>query len=79
MNPDLMICASGDDFAIEAPGADPKTPRKFSMTAYTGGPMRLPGWTYPVVVSIEATDKGEGIRTPRRRNPKATPGKRLTR
>lgn len=71
MNPDLMICASGDDFAIEAaaPGADPKAPRKFSMTAYTGGPMRLPGWTYPVVVSIEATDKGEGIRTPRQSVP----------
>jgi len=68
---DLMICASGDDFKIEAAaaGTDPKAPRKFSMTAYTGVAMRLPGWPYPVVASIDATDRGEGLRTPRQSVP----------
>ncbi len=71
MNPNLVICASGDDFAIEAAAetADPKTPRKFSMTAYTGAPMRLPGWGFPVVASIMASDQGEGIKTPRQSVP----------
>ncbi len=68
---DLRICASADDFKIEAQaaGADPKAPKKFSMTAYTGAAMKLPGWPYPVVASIEATDKGEGLRTPRQSVP----------
>lgn len=33
------------------PSAGPGLPR-FSMVAYTGGPMRLAGWRYPVVVDL---------------------------
>lgn len=67
---ELRICASADDFTIEAAaaGADAKSPRKFSMTAYTGAPMKLPGWPYPVVVAIEASDRGDGLRTPARQS-----------
>ena len=37
-----------------APGTDggKPTPRRFQMTAYTGGPMQLAGWRYPVVVDL---------------------------
>ncbi len=36
-----------------APGDGQKpTPRRFQMTAYTGGPMQLAGWRYPVVVDL---------------------------
>lgn len=73
MTKPLTICASGDDFAIEAAadtGADGnKGPRKFSMTAYTGAAMRLPDWSYPVVASIMPSDNGDGIRTPRQSVP----------
>jgi len=33
--------------------AAPKKLRRFSMTAYSGGVMNLPGWKYPVVVDLE--------------------------
>jgi Spy/CpxP family protein refolding chaperone len=68
---ELTICASGDDFKIEAAAdnADPKSPKKFTMTAYTGGLMNLRGWPAPVVVAIEANDKGEGMKTPRQSIP----------
>ncbi len=37
--------------------------RKFSMTAYTGGAMRLGGWPYPVVVDLA------GMRVTRKSRP----------
>ncbi|MCY2928174.1 MAG: hypothetical protein NTV86_01525 [Planctomycetota bacterium] len=40
------VAAEGSD-----PGAPVRLPR-FSMVAYTGGPMRLTGWRYPVVVDL---------------------------
>ncbi len=37
--------------------------RRFSMTAYTGGPMSITGWRYPVVVDLA------GLRVPRKSRP----------
>ena len=37
--------------AVEGQDAEPRLPR-FSMVAYTGGPMRVAGWRYPVVVDL---------------------------
>lgn len=39
--------------AVAGPG-EPDKPRlpRFSMVAYTGGPMRIAGWRYPVVVDL---------------------------
>lgn len=39
--------SSGADGKADAPVL-----RRFSMTAYTGGPMDLPGWSHPVVVDL---------------------------
>ena len=38
----------------DASAGDPNKPRlpRFSMVAYTGGPMRMAGWRYPVVVDL---------------------------
>jgi len=46
----LTIEAEAEDVEAAA-GSKPKLPR-FSMVAYTGGPMRLGGWKYPVVVDL---------------------------
>ena len=40
------------DLTIEAAG-DEKAVPKFSMVAYTGGPMKIAGFTHPVVVDLE--------------------------
>jgi hypothetical protein len=37
-------------------------PRRFSMTAYTGGPMTLAGWRYPVVVDLAGLNTGDSAR-----------------
>ena len=37
---------------IEA-ASEEKKPRTFSMTAYTGVPMRIAGWYYPVIVALD--------------------------
>ena len=37
--------------SVSAAGATPAL-RRFQMTAYTGGPMQLGGWRYPVVVDL---------------------------
>ena len=46
----IRIEASAD--ALE--GQDPEKPRlpRFSMVAYTGGPMRIGGWRHPVIVDL---------------------------
>ncbi|QDT60631.1 Mu-like prophage major head subunit gpT [Stieleria bergensis] len=51
--------------AAEVPieGEDKPALRKFSMTAYTGGAMRLGGWPYPVVVDLA------GMRVTRKSRP----------
>ena len=47
------------DLEIEAVGTDSAPQqRRFSMVAYTGGPMRLAGWRYPVVVDLNGLNVG---------------------
>src|SRR5262249_8514124 len=56
----LALCAPVDgwieasaDTAAPADGKQAAAPlRRFSMTAYTGGAMSLPGWQHPVVVDL---------------------------
>ena len=54
----LNLVSEPGAIKIEAAAADqqtddgkPKLPR-FSMVAYTGGPMRIAGWRYPVIVDL---------------------------
>lgn len=49
-----IVAAAGDLQWLEAAAADGQgaKPRRFQMTAYTGGPMQLTGWRYPVVVDL---------------------------
>lgn len=49
--------------AAETPEEGKPALRKFSMTAYTGGAMRLGGWPYPVVVDLA------GMRVTRKSRP----------
>ncbi|OHB58798.1 MAG: hypothetical protein A2Y12_00150 [Planctomycetes bacterium GWF2_42_9] len=54
------------NFSIEAAQAlgeneKPKN-RRFSMTAYTGGPMMLEGWKYPVVIDLQGLNVGNSSR-----------------
>ena len=46
----ITIEASSEDAAADS-GDKPKLPR-FTMVAYTGGPMRIAGWRYPVIVDL---------------------------
>ncbi|QDV62582.1 phage major capsid protein [Crateriforma conspicua] len=48
---------------VTAEGEDKQSLRKFNMTAYTGGAMRLSGWPYPVVVDLA------GMRVTRKSRP----------
>ena len=48
-----------DNLEIEAASSlHPEKQRRFSMVAYTGGPMKLGGWRYPVVVDLAGIDIG---------------------
>ncbi|HBG28593.1 MAG: hypothetical protein A2Y10_08600 [Planctomycetes bacterium GWF2_41_51] len=47
--------------AVLAENEQPKN-RRFSMTAYTGGPMMLEGWKYPVVIDLQGLNKGSSSR-----------------
>ncbi len=49
--------------AAETPAEGKPALRKFSMTAYTGGAMRLGGWQHPVVVDLA------GLRVTRKSRP----------
>ena len=58
-NRPLDLCATVTDWSdVQAESKDtdgdapPKKLRRFSMVAYTGGPMRIAGWRYPVVVDL---------------------------
>jgi hypothetical protein len=50
----LNLCAPVEGWIEAAATADAGGPalRRFSMTAYTGGPMMLAGWPHPVVVDL---------------------------
>jgi hypothetical protein len=49
-----IVAAAGDLRWMEAaaPDGQGSKPRRFQMTAYTGGPMQLVGWRFPVVVDL---------------------------
>jgi hypothetical protein len=55
---DLTILASAVELEAAAAGGEPQPMRRFSMVAYTGGPMTLSGWRYPVVVDLEGLSVG---------------------
>ena len=64
MNPNKLDIVA--NFNIEsqeqlAEGQKPKS-RRFSMTAYTGGPMMLDGWRYPVVIDLKGLNIGASSR-----------------
>ena len=52
---DLQMVAAATDLrwldAAASEGTAP-APRRFEMTAYTGGAMQLAGWRYPVVIDL---------------------------
>ncbi|MGN6135554.1 MAG: phage major capsid protein, partial [Aureliella sp.] len=61
-----IVCEDATSIALQAAetGQEGKPAlRKFSMTAYTGGAMRLGGWPYPVVVDLA------GMRVTRKSRP----------
>ncbi len=69
-NSPAIISASSDDQLLnlhassvefEAASGDESAPslRRFTMTAYTGGPMLLAGWRYPVVVDLQGLAMGK--------------------
>jgi phage major head subunit gpT-like protein len=56
----LLLCEAVQ--VVEAAGTDEKAMPTFSMVAYTGGPMQVAGWKFPVVVDLA----GMSIPTQRR-------------
>ena len=59
----FYIRAEAGDVNLQAATADDgKTLRRFTMTAYTGGPMALAGWPYPVVVDLTGLALGKKSR-----------------
>jgi hypothetical protein len=58
-NKDLNLVAEVVSF--EAASGEEQAPslRRFTMTAYTGGPMNLNGWRYPVVVDLQGMQMGK--------------------
>ena len=59
-----LICAC-DAITLEAVASDGETESipRFTMVAYTGEPMRIEGWRFPVVVDLE------GMSIPSQRRP----------
>lgn len=57
---ELNLLAAAVEITAADPGANGAAPslRRFSMTAYTGGPMTLAGWKYPVVVDLDGMALG---------------------
>ncbi|MEX2187559.1 MAG: Mu-like prophage major head subunit gpT family protein [Pirellulales bacterium] len=55
---ELNLLASAVELEAAAPEGEPNKLRRFSMTAYTGGPMQLAGWRYPVVVDLQGLNVG---------------------
>lgn len=58
----LTLTAPCEITAAASSGDDAAKPRRFSMTAYTGGPMTLAGWRYPVVVDLAGLNVGDSSR-----------------
>ncbi|MCP4594510.1 MAG: hypothetical protein GY842_27580 [bacterium] len=59
----LELRCTVDDIVVEAAAGDGEIVPRFLMVAYTGGPMRVEGWRFPVVVDLE------GLSIPSQRRP----------
>jgi hypothetical protein len=55
----LNLQACSVEFEAAPADGNESTLRRFSMTAYTGGPMQLSGWRYPVVVDLQGMQMGK--------------------
>ena len=55
----LNLQACSVDFEAAPADGNEATLRRFTMTAYTGGPMQLNGWRYPVVVDLQGMQMGK--------------------
>ncbi len=55
----LNLQASTVEFEAAANEESAPSLRRFTMTAYTGGPMLLAGWRYPVVVDLQGMSMGK--------------------
>jgi hypothetical protein len=55
------LCLRASSVEFEAARGDGEAPslRRFTMTAYTGGPMQLAGWRYPVIVDLQGLQAGK--------------------
>lgn len=56
---ELRLTATTVDIEAALPDGEPQRQRRFQMVAYTGGPMMLAGWRYPVVVDLNGLDVGK--------------------
>ena len=56
MSDSMNITASVEWLEAEEAQGDNESLRKFSMVAYTGGPMNLSGWSMPVIVDLEGME-----------------------
>ena len=55
----LNLQACSVEFEAAPSDGNESTLRRFTMTAYTGGPMQLSGWRYPVVVDLQGMQMGK--------------------
>ncbi len=55
----FQLTASSVQLEAASGDGQPEGLRRFTMTAYTGGPMQLQGWRYPVVVDHQGIDLGK--------------------
>ncbi|MDZ4852449.1 MAG: hypothetical protein SGI77_24435 [Pirellulaceae bacterium] len=58
---DQLLNLQANSVEFEAASGEESAPslRRFTMTAYTGGPMLLAGWRYPVVVDLQGMAMGK--------------------
>lgn len=56
---ELRLVAPSVEIEAALPEGEPQRQRRFQMVAYTGGPMMLTGWRYPVVVDLNGLDVGK--------------------
>jgi phage major head subunit gpT-like protein len=70
---DLRICGASEGFEVQAAAGEGEGGKKlptFSMTAYTGVPMKLEGFYHPVVVDLEsASAPRQSVPVPRAHDP----------
>jgi len=58
-NQEFNLIATQLELEAAATDGETTSPRRFMMTAYTGGPMKLAGWRHPVVVDLAGLAIGD--------------------